>query len=259
MLALLTLLAGTALAGAPPPPDALPAPESSGDRRVGPFSLDTYPSEVSARPLTLPAGMIRASAALDADWIRLSTYAWNTALGVSGSYGITHQLEVSAFAQFDLAPVLGTRLGGISGALLFHDGPAFDMALAAALDFVPSTASLTPVITVGFPGRLLFADRLFLTFGGQLFSLQLSPFQPQGALKLGVGAQVTSSLAVVLETDLLKSFAQAYFFSTAVMPLDLSATVAVAHGFDLRARVSTFNLFDPRLAGTLTLAGSAYF
>ncbi|HYV47777.1 MAG TPA: hypothetical protein VFA20_23120 [Myxococcaceae bacterium] len=257
MLALLIVLA--TLTDAPPPPDALPGPESSGDRRVGPFSRDTYPSEVSARPLTLPAGMIRASAALDAGWIRLlPAYAWVGGLGVSGSYGLTHQLELTAFAQFDLTPLATNRMG-VSGTLLLHDDPAFDLALAAAFDLVPASVSPTPAITLGLPGRLLFADRLFFTFGGHLVSLQLSPPQVRASLELGVGAQVTSSLAVALETDLFKSLSQAYVFHTFVVPLDLSATLAVANGFDLQARVSTFNLFDPGLSGTLTLAGSAYF
>lgn len=253
MLALLTVLGGMALA------DALPGPESSGDRRVGPFSRDTYPSEVSARPLTLPAGMVRAGAALDADWIRLSTYAWDATLEVSGSYGITHQLEVSAFARFGLSPLVDAERAGVSGALLFQDGPSFDMALAAGFEITPSTVEPAPTITLGFPGRLLFADRLFFTFGGQLVSVQLSPFLPQAALKLGFGAQVTSSLAVVLETDALKLLGQAAFSRAVVLPLDLSATLAVAHGFDLRARVLTVNLANARLAGTFTLAGSAYF
>src|SRR5439155_9702890 len=106
MLALLTLLAGAALADVAPPPDALPGPQSSGDRRVGPFTRDTYPSEVSARPLTLPAGLIRAGAALDADWFRLSTFEWSTRLGITGSYGLTDALELGASAAFGLSPVL---------------------------------------------------------------------------------------------------------------------------------------------------------
>ncbi len=250
MLALLTLLAGAALAD---------APLSSGDRRVGPFTQDTYPSEVSARPLTLPAGMIRGGAALGADWIRLSTVTWFINLGVSGSYGITDSIEVGASAAFGLTPLLQASRAGVSGALLLSDGDVLDLALAAGLDLAPSSTAPEPALSLSLPGRLLVTDRLFLTFGGELVRVQLSPFIPQAALKLGIGGQVTSSLAVVLETDVLKAAGQAAVFHTAFLPLDLSATLAVTRGFDLRARALVENLANPRLAGTLTLAGSAYF
>ena len=258
MLALLAVLA--LLADAPPPADVpLPGPESSGDRRVGPFSRDTYPSEVIARPLTLPAGMIRAGAAVDANWVHLSTYVWSTGLGISASYGIAHQLEVGAFAAFLVSPSAQAQRVGATATLLFHDGPGFDVALAVGFDLAPSAVEPTPTITLGFPGRLLLTDRLFLTFGAQLLSLQLNPRLPSASLKLGAGAQITPSFALVLETDFLKVVGQTLFLRTFVLPLDLSATLAVANGFDLRARLLTFNLANPGLAGTFTLAGSAYF
>jgi hypothetical protein len=257
MLALLTVLA--ALADAPPPPDVVPGPESSGDRRVGPFSRDTYPSEVISRPLTLPAGMIRADATLDEDWIRLSTVDWSTSLAVGASYGLTHQLEVSAFARFGLISLVEIQRVGIAGALLVHDGPSFDLALAASFDVVPSFAGTFSTLTLGLPGRLLLGDRLFLTFGGQLVALQLSPFFPEVALKLGLGAQITSALAVTLETDVLKLLGESAVSRTLGLPLDLSVVLAVAHGVDVRARVVTVNVANPRLAGTFTLAGSVYY
>jgi hypothetical protein len=134
-----------------------------------------------------------------------------------------------------------------------------DLGFAVGLDLAPSTAASTPTLALSFPGRLLFADRLFLTFGGELLRIQLAPLLPRAALQLGLGGQVTSSLAVVLQTDVLKVAGQAAAFRTLVLPLDLSATLAVARGFDLRARILTVNAANPRLAGTLTLAGSAYF
>jgi hypothetical protein len=249
MLALLTLLASTALADA----------QSSGDRRIGPFIQDTYPSEVSARPLTLPAGMVRGGAELGADWIRLSATTWFTRFVLSGSYGLTDSIEVSASAAFGLTPLLQASRVGVWGALLLRDGDVLDLALVAGLDLSPTFITPTPTLSISLPGRLLFADRLFLTFGGELVRIQLSPFIPQAALKLGIGGQVTSSLAVVLETDVLKIAGQAAYAQAAVLPLELSATLAVTRGFDLRARAQVLNLANPRLAGTFTLAGSAYF
>ncbi|HEY8208890.1 MAG TPA: hypothetical protein VIG99_15475 [Myxococcaceae bacterium] len=259
MLAFLTVLANLSLADAPPPPDALPGPQSSGDRRVGPFTRDTYPSETSARPLTLPAGMVRGGAALDVEWIRLSTFNWSTNLGLSAAFGLTDAIEVNAFAAFGLSPLLEARRVGVSGALSLRDGDVLDLALAVGFDLAPSSTTSRPALSLALPGRLLFADQLFLTFGGELLRFQLSPLLPQAALKLGVGGQVTSSLAVVLETDVLKLAGGAALFHTVTLPLDLSVTLAVARGFDLRARVMTVNAANPRLAGTFTLAGSAYY
>src|SRR5262245_48762517 len=215
MLVLLTLLAGAALADAPPPsppplpPEAQPAPHSSGDRRQGPFTRDTYPSEVSARPLTLPAGMFRAGAALDVDYIRLTTYSWSTGLGISGSYGLIDRIELGAAASFGLSPLLEVDRVGASATMLLIDGTTADLAVALGLDVTPFSISLSPGISLGFPGRLLLTDQLFVTFGAELLRVQPAPLLAQGALKLGVGGQVSSSVAVIVETDLLKLAGQA--------------------------------------------------
>jgi len=265
MLALLTLLAGAALADAPPPsppplpPETQPEPHSSGDRRQGPFTRDTYPSEVSARPLALPAGMIRAGAALDLDYIRLSTYSWATGLGIAGSYGLFDRIELGAAASLGLAPLLEVDRVGVSGALLLIDGTTADLAVALGLDFTPFAGGLSPAVSLALPGRLLFTDQLFLTFGAELLRVWLWPALPQAALRLGMGAQLSSSVAVVVETDLLKLAWQAFFVQRFVLPLEVSATAAVTRGFDLHARVRVYSVADPRLAGTFTLAGSAYF
>jgi len=265
MLALLTLLAGAALADAPPPsppplpPDEQPAPHSSGDRRQGPFTRDTYPSEVSARPLTLPAGMIRAGAALDLDYIRLNTYSWATGLGIAGSYGLFDRIELDAAASFGLSPLLEVERVGVSGAMLLIDSTAADLAVTLGLDFTPFAGGLSPAVSLAFPGRLLFTDQLFLTFGAELLRLSLWPAVPQGALRMGMGGQLSSSVAVLVETDLLKLGWQALVFRRFVLPVEISATAAVTRGFDLHARAQVYSVTDPRLAGTFTLAGSAYF
>ena len=252
MLALLTLLAGTALAEAPPPPDASPSPVSSGDRRTGPFSRDTYPSEVSARPLALPAGMFRADAALEVDYFRLApTTTWQALPGLSGAYGLTDGLELGALAAFALSPAAARRVGA-SCTLLLIDGASLDMALQAGLEL--NLSGVVPALEIGvaFPGRLLLDDRFFLTFGAELFRLRLAPLFPQGALKLGLGAQVTPGVAILAETDVAKLLLR-------TLPLELAVTVAVARGFDLRVRAQAVSLTYPRLAGAFTLAGSAYF
>jgi hypothetical protein len=262
MLGLLTLLAGAALADAPPPSgssDAATESVSSGDRRTGPFSRDTYPSEAIARPLTLPAGMIRAGAALDVDYIRLVTYDWSTGLGLIGSYGLTDRIELSASAAFGLAPLLAARRMAVSGALLLYDGTSFDLAVAVGLDAAPSTFAPTPAVSLSFPGRLLLADQLFLAFGAQLLRVQVAPLLlPQAALRLGLGVQLASSVAVALDTDVLR-FLSSAASGRFLLPLDLSLTAAVTRTFDLRAHVQVYNLANPRLAGTFTLGGSAYF
>jgi len=235
-----------------------PEPVSSGDRRVGPFNRDTYPSEVSLRPLTLPAGMIRAGGALDVQYFWLGGFVWSTGLGVSGGYGLTDRLELSGAASFGLAPLLEVQRLGLSGTLLVIDGAVLDLAVAVGLDVAPTPIAPTPALSLGFPGRVLLADQLFLTFGAQLLRLQLAPPLPQVGIRLGLGAQLTSSVAAVLETDLLKVLIGRVTGSL-LLPLDIGVTAAVTRAFDLRARVQVFNLADPRLAGTFTVAGSAYF
>jgi len=254
MLALLALLAGTALAGAPPPPDAPPSPSpvSSGDRRVGPFSRDTYPSEASVRPLVLPAGMLRADAALEVQYFRLTTTTWQSFPGLSLAFGITDRLELSASARFALAPA-AARLAGVSGTFLVLDGTSLDLALRAGLELSFSGATPALAIALALPGRVLLNDRIFLTFGAELLRLQLAPALAQGALRLGLGAQVSSGVAILAGTDLAK------LLTARTLPLDVEVAVAVARGFDVRVRAQAVSLTNPRLAGAITIAGSAYF
>ncbi|HVE87458.1 MAG TPA: hypothetical protein VND93_31590 [Myxococcales bacterium] len=261
MLALFTLAAAVALADVPPPPppDAPAGPTSSGDRRVGPFTQDTYPSEVMARPLALPGGMWRADASLDLDYFRLVTFAWSTGLDAAVHYGLTDRVELGAFAGLGLSPLLAGRRAGVAGTVLLVDGADLDLAVSARVDLALSATALTPALTFGVPLRLLLNDRVFLTFGADLLRIQLSPVLPGAAFNVGLGVQATGGVALTVETDVLKTAGQAAFFRQLVIPLELAATVAVSRSVDLRARAQVINLLNPRLAGTFALAGSVYF
>lgn len=251
-LSTLAILAALSLPEAPPPPDVPPAPVSSGDRRQGPFSRDTYPSEVIARPLALPAGMFRADASLDVPWLRLGgTTTWSSDAALAASYGLTDRFELTASAGLALSPLLASRRLALTGTFLAVDGKELDLAVQVGADVLPSVLP-SPGLRLGMPLRVLLSDQVFLRAGADVLRVQVYPFLISPALKVGLGAQIGGSVAVTLDTDLVRLAFRA-------LPVDLGVTVAVSRSFDLRLRARTTTVLSPRLDGGFTLAGSAYF
>lgn len=236
---------------------------SSGDRRRGPFTRDTYPSELYYRPLTLPTGLFRAQADVVGSWLGVPPTSFGLNTIAAAAYGLMDRLELSAAFSVEYLP--GTHLDGVSAgaAYLWVDGEGFDLAARLELEVTRVTPNLGLSAYLGLPGRLLVADGVFLTFGDRLLQITNSPaplsLPVDLSLRFGVGIQAGSSAAILVGTDVFRALVNSSRSAALSWPLELSVVVAFSRLLDLNVRVHTTNVFRPLLFATFSVGAAAYF
>jgi hypothetical protein len=232
---------------------------SSGDRRLGPFTRDTYPSELLYRPLTLPAGLWRVQAGGVGSWLGLLPGGSFGLSGLAaGAYGLTDRLELSAGAALESIPVARLDSVAAGATYLWVDSEAVDVAARLEVEVTQLAPFLGLNVHLGLPGRILVTDGLFLTFGDRLLQLSTigSPIFP--ALQLGAGLQVAGGAAVLLGTDLFLALYNSSRAMATSFPLDLRVAVALSRALDLDVRLHTANIFRPLLFASASVGVALY-
>ncbi|HEU4728295.1 MAG TPA: hypothetical protein VFT22_10410 [Kofleriaceae bacterium] len=164
--------------------------------RVATAHADDLPSELVARPATLPRALVALTLAggYDSAHVLGISVLSATTLGVLVQRGMTSRLELSLETSFGVQPDAGwTRDGSFAMAYRAWQRDAVELvpAVMVPLSF-RSGADITSTIVLGAGLRWRAGSRILVVVGQRLLPL---PLRPAVALDLGADVAVTAQLA----------------------------------------------------------------
>lgn len=202
----------------------------------------SYPTEIIARPLTLPAGMLALTGSVQ----RAAFFgASATGLSLGAGYGVSQELEVSLNTGLGIAPDVawGKRLVlGVGYTVM--DTTALDIAirLGVPLGFAKG-GKLLNVIALGVDTRLQLTPKIALRAGQDLFRVHLDPNFTTVNGNVGIEFQASPQFGIGLSTQLfsVQLTGDGDFTNTIVdaIPFRLYGVFAVSHALDIFASFSS--------------------
>lgn len=176
------------------------------DTGVGPFTKNTYPTDMIDRPLTLVGGMVELGLGLSHQRFSVAGMGDTsvTAAGFGAAYGLGDKIQVGVSTgltidpDFDWSENLGVSIG-----YLAVDQKSLDVrpGVSTQLSFADGADAFNGFELDAFT-RLLLNKSIAITAGQGLLAVRTSdPSAVDLNLRVGVLAQVVSKLAVTLNSE----------------------------------------------------------